>query len=118
MEREPITTSQRLTMGQPGPELIEFLDGYFVIGVRVTGDITARQSHGFAHAAALPAALPIADHPHRLALPGGLEGQLAGAVVAIGGYDDFIAQTARPEIAACLADGGGDGGCLIVGGQD
>ena len=59
---------------QPGAELIEFLDGYFVIGVGVTGDVTARERHGFAHAAAFSVALRVADHPHRLALPRGLEG--------------------------------------------
>src|ERR1017187_7747574 len=114
--RHVVALAQR--WAQPGPELIELFDGYFVIGVRVTGDVTARQRHRLAHATALPAALLVADHSHRLALAGGFEGQLAGAVAAVGGHDNFIAQAARPEIAACLANGGGDSGGLIVGGQD
>src|ERR1039457_4654737 len=115
-DRHVIALAQR--WAQPGPELIELFDGYFVIGVRVTGDVTARHRHRLAHATALPAALVVADRADRRGLARGFEGQLAGAVAAVGAHDNFIAQAARPEIAACLANGGGDSGGLIVGGQD
>src|SRR5580658_3364137 len=63
----------RRRCAQVRPELVELFDGYFVIGVRVTGDVATCQRHGLAHAAPLPGTLPVADHAHRLALPRGFE---------------------------------------------